>query len=168
MRFITGNWTLTETFLHTVAACPTMISAVPEQDRREKLLTRLAETFVRYVEHWNHAPLSVQIAEASALSLFESALKTVGFDATTGALLSSTGTASSVETGAGDSASSVATISGTASGSGSGGLRHETFSAFTVLHFVGHSDLTAVLPTGVWAWSLHTLSTAHGQPAQVD
>ena len=65
------------------------------------------------------------------------------------------------------------TTDGTATASGSGlgqgaaqgqGLRQDTFTAFVIMHFIGHNDITT--PLGALAWSLHTLCTAHGQPTQ--
>jgi hypothetical protein len=44
------------------------------------------------------------------------------------------------------------------------GLRHGSFMAFLMLHFIGHNNVQ--VPTGVLAWAVQTVSTAHGQPTQ--
>ena len=61
----------------------------------------------------------------------------------------------------------TATASGPGLGQGAAqgqGLRQDTFTAFVIMHFIGHNDITT--PLGALAWSLHTLCTAHGQPTQ--
>jgi hypothetical protein len=48
--------------------------------------------------------------------------------------------------------------------SSNSGLRHGSFMAFLMLHFIGHNNVQ--VPTGVLAWAVQTVSTAHGQPTQ--
>lgn len=150
MKRITQDWETTDAFVRMVLLCPDMIEKVEEQDKRQKLMSKLTNLFVKYVERWHHYPLPHTPADKqSRSSLFQLLLKSVGFDLK--GLI--------VDTPQQDNAVDVGSSARTSS------LRHGLFVSFLILHFIGHDDIE--IPPGVMAWAYHTLSSAHGQPTQV-
>ena len=149
MTRITQDWESTVAFLRMVLLCPGMIEKVEEQDKRQMLMSKLTNLFVKYVEHWHHFPLTQTPADVQSRSdLFQLLLGSVGFDLK-GQVVDSTGSSSE------DAPAS----------SRSSSLRHGLFISFALLHFIGHNDIE--IPSGVTAWALQTTCTAHGQPTQV-
>jgi hypothetical protein len=151
MKGILSKWEEIERFLRALTLCPTMIAKIEQQDKKQILMGKMANLFVKYVESWHHFPLD-DTSSRSATSLYQLLLSTVGFDLD-GKLLTDR-----VQMIIGDEEEGAA-------GSSSSGLRHTTFLAFMMLHFIGHDDIT--VPTGVVAWALQTVSTEHGQPTQL-
>jgi hypothetical protein len=150
MRRITQDWESTLAFLRMVLLCPGMIEKVEEQDKRQMLMSKLTNLFVKYVEHWHHFPLTQSPADVQSRSdLFQLLLGSVGFDLK-GQLADSAGSS---------------TEDAPPASSRSSSLRHGLFISFVLLHFIGHNDIE--IPSGVTAWALQTTCTAHGQPTQV-
>ena len=137
MRRVARDWVLTQEFLRAVSTCPAMIAAVPEQDKREILMNRLSDTFVKYTGMWSHLPLPPGAGREAADGLVSTILATLGYDPL---------------------GSPVGDTSAT-------GLRYDAFAAYSILHLIGHADVT--IPCGVWVWALRTLSSAHGEPSQL-
>lgn len=159
MKRITQNWGSTEAFLRMVVLCPDMIEKVVEQDKRQILMTKLTNLFVKYVEHWHHYPLSQETSDIEGrAALFQLLLRTVGFDSK-GQLVDALQL----------SPSPSPVPSGVLSDEGnvtlrSSSLRHQLFISFIIMHFIGHNDME--IPLGVAAWSFQTTCLAHGQPTQ--
>ena len=144
VRYITSQWHLTNGFLRMFFKCPAAIAAISEQDKRQRLQSKLAHLFVLYVDNWHHFPLTANAAD-SAAGLMTSLLGSVGYADSGRALDAPLPLAAGV------------TVEGA-------GLRQETFVAFVLLHFMGHRDV--LVPPGALAWAMQTVSTAHGQPTQ--
>ena len=160
MKRITQNWGSTEAFIRMVVLCPDMIEKVVEQDKRQILMTKLTNLFVKYVEHWHHYPLSLEAIDVEArASLFQLLLRTVGYDSK-GQLVDAlqlSPSPSPVPSGV-----LVEEVNGTLRTSS---LRHQLFISFIIMHFIGHDDMD--IPSAVAAWSFQTTCLAHGQPTQV-
>lgn len=137
MRRMTRDWALTQEFLRAVSVCPAMIAAVPEQDKRELLMNRLSDTFVKYTGMWSHLPLPATAGREQADGLVSTILATLGYD---------------------PQGLPLGDVSAT-------GLRYDAFAAYSILHLIGHADVA--IPCGVWVWALRTLSGAHGEPSQL-
>lgn len=150
MKRITQDWETTDAFVRMVLLCPDMIEKVEEQDKRQLLMSKLTNVFVKYVERWHHFPLQHTPADKQSRSaLFQHLLRSVGFDLK----------GQIVDTPQPDSAMDVGSSARTSS------LRHGLFVSFLILHFIGHDDVE--IPTGVMSWAYQTTSSAHGQPTQV-
>lgn len=111
MRRIARDWPMTQEFLTAVSACPAMIAAVPEQDKRELLMNRLSDTFLKYMGMWSHLPLAA--GRHSADGLIATILATLGYDA---------------------QGKTVGELTTT-------GLRYDAFAGYSILHLIGHQDV---------------------------
>mmetsp|Transcript_274 Transcript_274/g.332 ORF Transcript_274/g.332 Transcript_274/m.332 type:complete len:2038 (+) Transcript_274:135-6248(+) len=149
LKRITNKWEHTEQFLRALILCPGMIAKIPEHDKRQILMGKYASLFTKYIEKWHHFPL--QESEGSSVAeLYSLLLSTVGYDLN-GKLLS-------------EQPFVIVEEEETSMTSSNSGLRHGSFMAFLMLHFIGHNNVQ--VPTGVLAWAVQTVSTAHGQPTQ--
>ena len=154
IKNITSDWNSTEQFICMILLFPGMIERVVEPDKRQQLMTKLTSLFVQYVEKWHHYPLSHNYEQSVSTSkVFQLLLKSVGYELN-GNKLSDSPTPS-------DTTSNTTEEVSSSKGSS---LRHDMFVSFLMLHFIGHSDIE--IPSGVVAWALKTVSTAHGQPTQ--
>ena len=147
MKRVTGQWSLASQFLRAVEGSAAMIAAVPDEDKKKKLLLGLTAAFVQYVANFHHQPFPHSSDSASnpnsAYNIIRWALKEKSSDSDLS-----------------DSIENSPTIKREASG-----LRHETFAAYTALHLIGHSDVK--LPLGIWSWAFSMVSDANGEPSQL-
>jgi hypothetical protein len=75
MRKITNDWELTNLYLEVVSKFPVVISGIVEKDKQELLVGRITNSFIKYIEIWNHIPISNDQANTS----YNNALSNVGF-----------------------------------------------------------------------------------------
>jgi hypothetical protein len=66
---MTGQWDLFSAFIASFSRLQVMLSAVPEQDRREKLMGSATKLLVKYSSEWHHLPLPETSAPAELMSL---------------------------------------------------------------------------------------------------
>lgn len=141
MKRITGNFSLCLQFLGALRQFPTMVVAIDEADKRERLSDKLSSVFNKYLAAWHHSPIPTNDPNKYAVvSLIESILSDFGVDAN----------------GCSDSPGSAE----------SGGLRHELYLASSVIHFIGHQDIQEVFPVAVWSWLVDALRTKTDTPMQ--
>lgn len=75
VKRIAADWELTEMFLTTVLNSQTLIGNIPEQDKREMLMSKISEAFVRYTGIWH----SVHLPTGKSSSvLVNNVMKTLG------------------------------------------------------------------------------------------
>lgn len=75
MKKIANNWELTNLYLEVVSKFPVVISNIVEKDKQEHLVNHIASSFTKYIEIWNHIPISSDQANIS----YNNALSNVGF-----------------------------------------------------------------------------------------
>ena len=139
LKRATGQWDLLQGLLTHLSRAHLMIGAVPEQDRREKLMGGVAGVVAHYCAHWHQLPVE-DVAGAQRLVGF--VLECNGYDLE-GTVLPPA-----------DSAA------------GRVGLRMETWAAYLCVQLVGGDYPGARVP-GVWRFCLQSLKTLVGQPAQL-
>jgi hypothetical protein len=145
MRRVTGHIELCSSFLASVQSSQSMITAVAEPDKRQALLSALANMYVSYTRLFHHIPLSLNTDPSILPTVtMSNALESFGYSA--------------------DVFSSV--HKGLESRPSSGGLRFDAFSAFTIIHLVGHSYTTPA-PRGLWSWAISYTLHANGEPTQL-
>eukprot|EP00605_Chrysophyceae_sp_TOSAG23-4_P000346 GSChrysophyteH1.ASY1.ANO1.393.1 assembled CDS len=142
-RKMSRQWNLTETLINIINLCPQLITAVPDQDKREILSSLVADVFAKYVSEWSHVPF-VKDRDSSE-EMIRTSLSALGFTFE-GKFMNSNH------------------VDNESDGSEVRGLRSQAYKSFTIMHLIGHQDID--IDAGVWMWALHALCTAHGQPIQ--
>lgn len=160
MRRIQSDVLLKQRFLESLPFVQTIASHIDEADKREKIMLALADCFVKYTAGWSVTPRDM-------VTLHQTLMPTLldGFNANT--------TAGIVETAVTATAATLAAANG-------GGIRLETFNAFSLLHLTSSSLLVpppqpqpqqeqqqAALLKGLVTFIQRQLTTAHGQPTQL-
>lgn len=179
MKNIASDWESTLLFIRMVLLCPRMIEVVEENDKRANLMSKLTNLFVKYVESWHHYPIEESAEQSQSVSsLYQLLLSMVGMDlkGKSLAVIPSFASTSNKDTQPSNLSSTPAlpipsvpsAVMSDTTDELAGrptSLRHTLFIAFLLLHFIGHDDV--IIPPGVVAWAVQTVSTAHGQPIQV-
>lgn len=145
IRRVAGQWDLTLPFLEAILLSPAMINAIPEPDKRVRVMNSFSEMFVHYLTKWHQLAVSND-ADHKAISFLRNQLLTQTNSTSGSNVIGADGTSKEVVT------QSV-------------GLRHELFTAHSILQLIGNDYLDT--PILVWSWAIHILSSSNGSPTQL-
>eukprot|EP01038_Epipyxis_sp_PR26KG_P007614 gene7614-10367_t len=147
MKKVTNDIHLVNQLLSGVYGSEAIAYRVDETDKREKLMKKIAELFVKYVTSWHH---KIRPDKGVNEIILINSLAVLGYNVST----------------TGNNTTEVNDVNKNTASAASG-LRYETYAAYSILHLIGNPDFsnfTSSFVTELWKWSLQTISSAGGQP----
>jgi hypothetical protein len=147
MMRILRDWDLSSLLFDTLCSMPPRITALNTDEAKKELLTsNVAGTFVKYISKLSHMPVDTDRTDAAAM--LTDSLKRVGYSS------SSNGVNMAVDASSENGGNTYG-----------GGIRFDAFNSYMVTALIGHPNIE--ISAAVWSWTLRTLASAHGQPAQM-
>jgi hypothetical protein len=159
---ICGNSSLSIQFLKSVRAFPSLLSSIPESDKRERLANNMSVVFGKFLFSWHHIPFGAWTSSSTQTQppmsrLIQQFLDDFGIkNLTTTTIATSDASAVSTE-GSNPSPADDAMVGN--------GIRHQLYLASSLLIYLGHDDID--IPLGIWDWAIKNVSHEHGHPIQM-